>query len=67
MKINKETTIELTNKDIETIICEHIEKQGYNISKIKFNAIEKVTRDPVDSRFDTTTLTLDGCTITCCE
>ena len=64
MKVNKSTTIVLTNKELEDIICEHIEKQGYNVDKIKFNVIEHTEKDPVDDRYDIVHFILNGCTIT---
>ena len=66
MKINKSTTIELTNKDIEKLIKEYITKEGYTVKNIKFDIIEHViARDPVDSRFDSVKMMLDGCIIEC--
>ena len=62
MKINKETTIELTVKDIEDIIKKHINKEGYIVEQIAFNVSEHIIeRDPIDDRFDITKLMLDGC------
>ena len=62
MKINKETTIELTAKDIEDIIKHHINKEGYIVEQIEFNVSEHIIeRDPIDARFDIIKLMLDGC------
>ena len=62
MKINKETTIELTTKDIEDIIKHHINKEGYIVEHITFNVSEHmIESDPIDDRFDIIELMLDGC------
>lgn len=62
MKINKETTIVLTAKDIEDIIKKHINREGYIVEEISFNVFEHIIeRDPIDDRFDITKLMLDGC------
>lgn len=62
MKINKETTIEFTVKDIEDIIKKHINKEGYIVEQIAFNVSEHIIeRDPIDDRLDITKLMLDGC------
>ena len=62
MKINKETTIELTTKDIEDIIKRHINQEGYIVEHIEFNVSEHIIKkDFTDDRFDITKLMLDGC------
>lgn len=62
MKINKETTIELTVKEIEDIIKHHINKEGYIVEHITFYVSEHIIkRDFTDDKFDITKLMLDGC------
>ena len=66
MKINKSTTIELTEKDLEKLVKEYITKEGYTVKNIKFDIIEHViARDPVDSRFDAVRMILDKCIVEC--
>lgn len=66
MKINKSITIELTVKDIEALIIEYINNEGYGVNEIEFKVSEHIIeRDPIDSRLDITKLMVDGCIIKC--